>query len=314
MAIFCGIVLLLVGVIFAATAAARWPAAIGWALFGVFWFGVCTTPAELPQDIPGWEPATTTVREVTVMGKYSSPAVITTDGAVVSVREPIPAPGQTIPVWCRDGRCVGAGVEVRVGIPGGFTTTAGILALLGLVGAMAHGPLVRAALRRRVVKSAAAENTQLLARLREAVGDRRATIFGSSAKEGVFAYYHPQEWYGDLIFYSRADIDLMIEVDLPTWRRWAAAVYNGGEMPAVGDDLWVSPYGVSAPTRALRHEQLKAVLGIRLPITVDWDVFLFPHEFVRGEMDIPAWNDPRRSFRDEVLAGIPLATAETVQV
>ena len=31
-------------------------------------------------------------------------------------------------------------------------------------------------------------------------------------------------------------------------------------------------------------------------------LFLFPHEFVRGEMAIPAWDDPERSFRSEVLA------------
>ncbi|NCU38388.1 hypothetical protein EOL96_05015 [Candidatus Saccharibacteria bacterium] len=124
----------------------------------------------------------------------------------------------------------------------------------------------------------------------------KTTVFGSSVKSGRFDC-------------SRArDVDLMIEVDYGTFAQWSASVYPGATVQAPVVDCYGSP----DDTRVRRWKAAIEVLDIPFPTKGKaLDFYLFPHEFVRGELDIPAWNDPVRSFRREVLAGVKLADLKT---
>lgn len=169
-------------------------------------------------------------------------------------------------------------------------------------------------------KHSETKNTQLLAQLRQELGHLRVTVFGSSVSGGKFLHWRKESQFS---VHNHSDLDLMVEVDGPTFVRWAKEVYGdeavtvdktqracsigccvyvGGEMIA-----HLPPYTKFSPTREGRRVAAERVLGVDLAqIDADLDIFLFPEEFVRTGTGVPAWNDPKRSFRSEVLAGTPL--------
>ncbi len=167
-------------------------------------------------------------------------------------------------------------------------------------------------------RTTAQRNAKLLEELQKRLTGHHVKVFGSSVSSWrrLFVYERCSgQMYPELR--SKFDLDLMIEVDMPTWHRWAAAAYQGGshsELPTVENDQYVYAYSESSPTCEAR-KQASIELGFDLEVQdVRLDVFLFPHEFCAGEMDIPVWNDPRRSFRNEVLAGIDLHQARPGKV
>lgn len=162
---------------------------------------------------------------------------------------------------------------------------------------------------------ASRENEALLRDLQRRLSGQRVKLFGSSVHQGKLVY--ERRYWGQRHWPNRShfDLDLMVEVDLATWRRWALTAYHGGRPVGVAVDQFVRAYELSSPTCDAR---LAAAIEVGLDLTGvkvgRLDVFLFPHEFVRGQMNIPAWNDPKRSFRREVLAGLDLETAKAGRV
>lgn len=157
------------------------------------------------------------------------------------------------------------------------------------------------------------KNEEVLIQLRRQLGAHKVTIFGSSLR-GRRCFAPWSNWHReDANPWSQGpsrDVDLMIQVDLATWRVWASEVY-GGDPSAPEEDMYrkILAYGGTevAPTRSPRRCAAAKILGFDLTaIAADLDVFLFPEEFVSGSIDIPAWNDPKRSFRKEVLKGTSL--------
>ncbi len=162
-------------------------------------------------------------------------------------------------------------------------------------------------------------NAALLNQLASRLAGHRTVVFGSSVQKGRFAHWRLWEQ-----LYGQSDIDLMVEVDMPTWLSWVKLAYGDSALVdaattqqacCAGCCVYVDGQMISglrgyqkfSQTRIPRLEAAEQVLGISLSgLNAEVDVFLFPHEFVRGEIDISVWNDPERSFRSEVLAGTSL--------
>lgn len=164
-------------------------------------------------------------------------------------------------------------------------------------------------------------NLEVLSDLQSRLSGLDVTVFGSSVRRGVFVFDHWHSFYP--AFMGGPDIDLMIEVDWATFAQWAETVY-GPDAIGTGDEVQTAcasgccgvsyrgrrialrSYEKHSPTRTPRREVAEALLGVDFG-SHEVDVFLFPHEFVRGEAAIPEWDRPERSFRAEALAGTKLA-------
>lgn len=180
-------------------------------------------------------------------------------------------------------------------------------------------------------RASRSNNQSLLEDLQQRLAGRDVMVFGSSVQGGRFTNDHrwtlrPHGFPG-----GPSDVDLMIEVDMTTFAAWAAEVYGAhpvgtaddpqtacaagccGVVDMDGQTVHVGSYERVSVTRWPRRQAAERLLGVDFG-PADVDVFLFPHEFVRGEMAIPAWDDPERSFRSEVLAGVKLADLRAGQV
>lgn len=173
-------------------------------------------------------------------------------------------------------------------------------------------------------RASKSRNQTLVEDLQRRLAALDVTVFGSSVRGRRFVNDHSWSLRPPGMQGGQSDVDLMIKVDMTTFAAWAAEVYGThqvgtadapqsacaagccGVVDMDGMTVRVASYERVSVTRSPRRRAAERLLGVDFG-PADVDVFLFPHEFVRGKMAISAWDGPERSFRSEVLAGVKLA-------